>query len=407
MAVSGPVDGAGSGVQRAAAVAYQAPSAAHPYSDPVWWPLRNSVVVSCVKSNCTGGFHGYWAMDLPGQLGDPIYAAGAGVFHVGALDPSCKATTKDAGGTWVWVDHGGGKVSRYHHLNSVTAKEGQLVTPATVIGRMGHSGDVAPCRTNYLHFEVRVQGVKGVRVNPGTLLACQGATRVRWPNAWGRTSWDALTPRSITTPATTSSCLTTPWTWTPSVLSPVTGARGSGHAIVRWPAAKPGTNYVVVAMETYHPSVPEWGAPTYRTLAATTRSLTYTGLQNGRQYRWKVTAHNGGGYSAWSRLVTLTPAAAPTTPRVARWLGATTSRIRYAWWISTARGTPITSYTVSIRAKRATGYTAWFPTTVSSRVLNYNWLKVRRGGIYQVTVRANSAAGSSAWATIRGVTVPR
>jgi hypothetical protein len=363
-----------------------------------------------MKTNCRGPYHNYWAMDLvsdpPGQSGDPIYADGAGVFHVGAIDSSCKATTKDAGGTWVWVDHGGGKVSRYHHLSSVSAKEGQRVTPTTLIGRMGHSGDVAPCRTNYLHFEVRVHGVKGTRVDPGSLFACR-TTRQTWPNAWGKASWDALTPRAVTTPSTTSGCITTPWAGTLVAPAPVRGTRGSGRATVTWPAQSAGANRIVVAMETYHPSVPEWGAPTYRTVAATARSSTYTGLQNGRQYRWKVTSHNAGGNSAWSSYVNLTPAAAPTTPRVARWLAATTSKVRYAWWISTARGTPVTSYTVAIRARTSSGYTTWLRSAVSARALNRNWTPVARGRTYQVTVRANSAVGSSPWAPYHSVTVPR
>jgi Peptidase family M23 len=391
----------------AAPAAYVAPTLAHPFSDPVWFPLRTPVRVSCVKTNCSGPYHSYWAMDLTGNLGDPIYAAGAGVFHVGAIDPGCRASVNDAGGSWVWVDHGAGKVSRYHHVNAVVAKEGQLVTPATVIARMGHSGDVSPCTTNYLHFEVRVNGVKGVRVDPGTLLACQGTTRVSWPSAWGKTSWDALTARSIVTPRTTSSCVATPWASTPATPSPVTGTRASGRATVRWPAPPSGTNRTVVAMQTYHPSVPEWGVPTYQTLPSTTRASTYTGLQNGRQYRWTVTFHNASGNSAWSRNVTLTPAAAPTTPRTPRWLTATTSKIRYAWWSSTARGTPVTSYTVSRRLKTSTGYGVWVQTKVSSKVLNYNWLSVARGRTYQVTVKANSAVGSSPVATIRNVTVPR
>jgi hypothetical protein len=391
----------------AAQAAYLAPTTAHPYSDPVWFPLRNPVRVSCVKTNCAGPYHSYWAMDLTGNLGDPIYAAGAGVFHVGGVAPSCVTSGNETAGSWVWVDHGAGKVSRYHHLNSVSATEGQLVTPATIIGRMGHSGDSSPCTTNYLHFEVRINGFKGDRVDPGSLQACQGSSTVSWPNAWGQTSWDALTARSITTPLTTSSCVATPWASTPAPPSPVTGTRASGRATLSWPTPPAGTDRTVVAMQTYHPTVPEWGAPTYVTLPAATRARTYTGLQNGRQYRWNVSFHNANGNSASSRSVGLTPAAAPTTPRTPRWLTATTSKIRYAWYSSTARGTPVTSYTVSRRLKTSSGYTAWAQTKVSSRVLNYNWLSVARGRTYQVTVKANSAVGSSPVATIRSIRVPR
>ncbi len=394
----------------AALVTLPAPTAARPYSDPVWFPLRTPVKVSCIKANCQSAgapYHNYWAMDLLGNLGDPVYAAGAGIFRIGAIDPGCKSSVNDAGGTWVWIDHGGGTVSRYHHLDSVLAKDGQYVTPGTVIGTMGHSGDVAPCQVNYLHFEVRTGGVTGTRVDPGPLLACVGGARVSWPQVWGKSSWDALTARSVTTPPSTSDCITPTWTTTPAAPSPLTGSRGSTAIRVNWPAAPPGTNRVVVALETYHPSVPEWGLPVYRTVAATTRTQLYTGLQNGRRYRVKVAYHSSAGYSAWSRYLYLTPAARPSTPRAPRWLTATTSKIRYAWYKSAEYGTPTTSYTLAIRKRLSSGYTAWRYTVVPASVFNYNWTTVTRGATYQVTVRANSAVGSSAFATRRYVTVPR
>jgi hypothetical protein len=402
-------------------VAYQAPSSAHPYSDPRWWPLRVPAKVSSVKTNGIGSYHGYWAMDLiaspPTKAGDPVHAAGAGIFHIGAVNSSCRTDMKDAGGTWVWVDHGGGKVSRYTHLDSVIAKEGQLVTPMTMIAKMGHSGDFAPCDTNYLHFEVRIHGLKGERVNPGSLWACSQTTRATWPDAWdpavfrdlkaGVVTFDSLIARAVTTSRTDDTCVNAPWAQTSAAPTAVRGTRGSERASISWPAPPPGTNRVVVAMETYHPSVRDWGLPAYRTLSSTTRSSAYAGLDNGRRYRWRMTFHNASGNSAWSRYVELTPAAAPTTPRVPRWLTATTSKIRYAWWISTARGTPVTSYTVSIRGRTSSGYSTWRPTTVSASVLNYNWTPVMRGRTYQVRVRANSAVGSSGWSTVRAITVPR
>lgn len=390
-----------------APAAYVAPSSSHPYSDPVWFPLRTTAQITCVYSNCSNPvYHGYWAMDLDGDLGDPIYAAGAGVFHVGAVDSGCRASVNDAGGTWVWIDHGAGKVSRYHHLDSVVAKEGQYVTPSTVIGRMGHSGDVAPCTTNYLHFEVRVGGVKGTRINPGTLLACVNGTRQSWPQQFGKTSWDYLTRGAVHTPASTT-CATSAWTATPAAPAAFWGGRGSGLARVSWTAPPSGTNRVVVAMETYHPSVPEWGAPVYRTLSSTTRTSLYTGLQNGRQYRFKLSFHNSAGNSAWSRYVYLTPAGRPSAPRVARWLTATSTKIRYAWWKSAEHGTPVTSYTIASRSYSSAGWSRWHYVTVSKATYNYNWTRVTRGKLYQVTVRANSAVGPSAFATRKYVRVPR
>ena len=305
--------------------------------------------LSCVRTNCAPAgkaFHSYWAMDLlspDNSIGAPVYAAGAGVFHVGAVDPTCRSSVDDTGGTWVWIDHGGGKVSRYHHLDSVLAKDGELVTPATVIGTMGHSGDVAPCTTNYLHFEVRIDGVKGDRVDPGELNACVDGAKVQWPRAFGVTSWDSLEPDRLITPTSTSDCITGTWAGTPPRPAPVTGRRAWQRVRITWPGVPIGVNKIVVALETYHPSVPGWGAPVYRTLAASTTTQLYTGLENGRHYRMRVAYHNAAGSSAWSDYVNETPAGRPSTPRAPRWLLGATNSVRFAWWKSTEHGTPTTS----------------------------------------------------------------
>src|SRR4051794_16156784 len=99
----------------AAQVAW-APSVARPFSAPLWLPLRKPARVSCTYQNCPGPYHDYWAVDLLGQRGDPIYAAGAGVFHIGAIDFSCRQSTSEAAGAWVWIDHGGGLVTKYTPL---------------------------------------------------------------------------------------------------------------------------------------------------------------------------------------------------------------------------------------------------------------------------------------------------
>ena len=127
-----------------------APDPEHPFSDPVWWPLRDPARVSCAKTNCEGPYHGYDAIDFIGELGAPVHAAGAGILHIGGVSAGCGSVDGHAG-TWVWVDHGPAGSTRYYHLDTITASEGDYVTPATQIGTMGHSGDAAPCTTNYLH----------------------------------------------------------------------------------------------------------------------------------------------------------------------------------------------------------------------------------------------------------------
>lgn len=385
------------------------PSATTPYSNPTWMPVRSPIQMSCTHSNCPGPFHNYWAIDMVGALGTPIYAAGAGVLHVGGTGTACtNPGTSVNSGTWVWIDHGAGLVSRYHHLNSITVADGTRVTPATRIGTMGHSGDFKPCTTNYLHFEVRTGGVKGTRINPGPLAACTTGTRVTFPNYWGVTSWNSLPPTGRTTPELDDTCHPSSTT-APSTPATIAGTRGSAAATIKWTRAASGhtaTNYVV-SQALWSPSVPGWNAPVYRTVNASTSSTTFTGLTNGRRYRYQVFARNSTGVSAATKLVEVVPATRPRTPATGRWLTSTKSTLRYAWWKSTAQGTPVTSYTVAIRRRTATAWKPWNYTTVTPATLNRYWTGLPSGATYQITVRANSTAGSSPWGAHRSITTRR
>ena len=149
--------------------------------------------------------------------------------------PARRPGAPDASGTWVWIDHGGGVVSRYHHLDSVAVAEGALVTPSTQIGAMGHSGDFAPCTTNYLHFEVRTGGVKGTRVDPGQLWGCLGTSRESYPAAFGYSSWNDVPKVSEWTPALDNGCLPTSTT-TSSAPAAISGRRGDESARITWTA---------------------------------------------------------------------------------------------------------------------------------------------------------------------------
>ncbi|GGH22350.1 membrane protein [Alsobacter metallidurans] len=58
-------------------------------------------------------------------------------------------------GNMVEIDHGAGIVTRYAHLSAILVSEGQEVTPATVIGRVGSTGrSTGP----HLHYETRIDG---------------------------------------------------------------------------------------------------------------------------------------------------------------------------------------------------------------------------------------------------------
>ncbi|GAA4738670.1 hypothetical protein GCM10023328_19430 [Modestobacter marinus] len=382
------------------------PSAARPFSDPVWLPLREPARVSCTYTNCPGPYHGYWALDLLGDQGDPIHAAGAGIFHIGSLDTSCRTSTAEAAGTWVWIDHGGGVVTKYTHLDTVTAREGQLVTPSTRIGTMGHSGDVLPCTTNYLHFEVRTGGIKGKRVDPGPLWGCEGTTRRAFPTVWGHASWNDIPKVTRSTPALDNGCLPTS-TVTSSEPAAVAVRRGDRTARVAWtpPASRAvAVDRYVISQELWGPSFQGWHPATYRSVPAGQLATNFRGLDNGRRYRYRVLSHTSVGNSAWTRFVEAVPATVPVAPGTDRQLTAGRSYVRFGWWNGTAQGAPITSYTAAIRRQKATGWTAWSYVTVPGNVRTYRWDGLRPGTTYQVTVRADSDVGPSRWGRFRALT---
>lgn len=400
------------GAAPSAAATAAPPSVAHPFSDPLWFPLREPARVSCTHSNpgtvaypdgC-GGYHGYWAMDLLGSYGDPIHAAGAGIFHVGAVgDNGCHPSgTTDAPGTWVWVDHGGGIVTKYNHLAAVTATEGQLVTPATQIGTMGHE-EVEPCAADYLHFEVRAGGIAGQRVDPGPLWACEGTTRRTYPTAWGFSSWNDIPKATQWTPALGNTCLPAS-AGTPVSPAPLWSARGDGAVRVAWttPSSSRPIDRYTVSREVWGPSVGRWHSMDYRDVPATRTSTTFRGLDNGVTYRFRVLAHNEHGNSAWTSYVKGMPAAPPLAPGTDRNLVAGSTYVRFGWYGAVQRGAPVTSYTVGIRHWTGSAWSAWsFVDLPLAAGLTYRWDGLRRNTTYQVTVRAHSDVGSSPWGTYR------
>jgi peptidoglycan hydrolase-like protein with peptidoglycan-binding domain len=92
------------------------------------------------------GFHP--GIDLSAATGTPVGAAAPGRVIFAAYDPS-------GYGRVVEVAHGGGVVSMYAHLSSLSVGVGQSVATGTRIGRVGSSGEsTGP----HLHFEVRFRG---------------------------------------------------------------------------------------------------------------------------------------------------------------------------------------------------------------------------------------------------------
>ena len=186
------------------------------FTGPVWSPLRAAARVSCVRTNCPGPFHGNWAIDFVDtdrSTFEPIHAVAPGIVHIGELMGNNTCRVPVVYGSWVWVDHGAGRTTRYTHLFNVLVKEGQRVTPRTQLASMGHNGNRPPCKVNYLHLEFRVNNV---RVPPPPMFACVGTRRVTMPASLGYAEWNLVptnqNPRTglkpnVFTPPSTNACM--------------------------------------------------------------------------------------------------------------------------------------------------------------------------------------------------------
>ena len=90
-------------------------------------------------------------VDLPGHIGDPVYATGDGVVK------ETERTRSRAGyGTQILLDHGFGYQTRYAHLSKILVERGDSVKRGQIIGEVGNTGaSTAP----HLHYEVLYDGV--------------------------------------------------------------------------------------------------------------------------------------------------------------------------------------------------------------------------------------------------------
>ena len=115
---------------------------------PVHQPILNATRTSSTFGNRKDPFTGRLAfhsgIDYAAPRGSKVFSAGAGtVTFVGVISGY---------GNVVEVTHGNGLVTRYGHLSSFIAKEGQKVSAGTPIARVGSTGrSTGP----HLHFEVR------------------------------------------------------------------------------------------------------------------------------------------------------------------------------------------------------------------------------------------------------------
>lgn len=116
--------------------------------------------------------------DFRADPGTPVLAAGDGIVVF--------AGRQGGYGNIIYVDHGGGVVTRYAHLQKIQAAKGDIVAAGRQIGAVGRTGRA----TGYhLHFEIRLDGRA---VDP--VLAMTVAELEREQPEVGRLAAFALTP---------------------------------------------------------------------------------------------------------------------------------------------------------------------------------------------------------------------
>ena len=116
--------------------------------------------------------------DYRGKRGTPVLAAGKGTVIF--------AGRRGGYGRVVFIDHGGGVITRYAHLDRIDVKVGDPLLAGMQLGKLGSSGRTTGA---HLHFEVRLDGRD---VDPNTAMIV--ADIMRENPAAGRLAAFALAP---------------------------------------------------------------------------------------------------------------------------------------------------------------------------------------------------------------------
>ena len=119
-------------------------------SMPSIWPVVGFISSSFGgrSSPFGGGGQFHKGLDISNRMGTPVLAPAQGAVILAARD--------GAYGNSVEINHGGGIVTKYGHMQRWAVQPGQWVKRGEIIGYIGMSG-----RTTgpHLHYEVRLNGV--------------------------------------------------------------------------------------------------------------------------------------------------------------------------------------------------------------------------------------------------------
>lgn len=106
------------------------------------WPLEGRILQ---RFGPAGGGRINDGIKIAASLGAPVRSAGGGTIAYAGSDVPLL-------GGLVLVDHGGGWISAYGHLDRVAVRTGERVAPGAIIATAGESGQV---QEPQLHFELR------------------------------------------------------------------------------------------------------------------------------------------------------------------------------------------------------------------------------------------------------------
>jgi murein DD-endopeptidase MepM/ murein hydrolase activator NlpD len=115
---------------------------------PSIWPVNGRLESGFGgRRNPFGGssFEFHSGQDIDAPFGEPVIAGASGKVTF--------AGWQNGYGQLVVIDHGGGLTTRYGHLSHIDVVEGQSVSRAEFLGRVGSTGrSTGP----HLHYEVRI-----------------------------------------------------------------------------------------------------------------------------------------------------------------------------------------------------------------------------------------------------------
>ena len=115
------------------------------------WPVPGFTRLTTQFQEWTyGGYHR--GIDIASTGGRSIYGAPIVAADSGRV---IKAGWNNSYGNCVYIDHGGGYVTRYAHASSLAVTQGQTVTKGQTIAYVGNTGDSFGA---HLHFEVILNG---------------------------------------------------------------------------------------------------------------------------------------------------------------------------------------------------------------------------------------------------------